>query len=120
MKIGKYDIKLITQKLVTSKKIVVNRFLGEVFFEKYEPHKFITGNSGWASIGSAGSSNSYISFSGGALNRTIIGNSNNSSGGYDLGGENSFIIMINKKPNFLRKNMIRFIFGWNWIDKNKL
>lgn len=123
MRIGKIDINIITQKLVTSTKLIKNKIGGKVFFEKYEPHKnritlsgiFASSNSTPAFLISDGAGNSMFSVL--SSGQTKIGNSNN-IGGYDVDGNGEFIIM-SKKPNFFRRNMIRMFFGWKYVVLNK-
>ncbi len=123
MRIGKFDINVITQKLVTSTKLIKNKIGGKVFFEKYEPHKNKIVFSGIFSLNTA--SPSFIisnsvgtsMFSVLSNGQTKIGNSNN-IGGYDVDGNGEFIIM-SKKPNFFRRNMIRMFFGWKYVVINK-
>jgi hypothetical protein len=113
-----FKLKLITQKLILSKKVIRNHKIGKVFFEKYEPRKqslfnFSTLSSGTTLIGS-----SIVTFNA-APNRTIIGYNNN-SGGYDISGKGNFVLLVQKKPNFFHRNMVKLIFGWKYIDSKKV
>lgn len=117
MKIGNYNIKLITQKLILSKRIVSNRFFGKVFFEKYEPKKNNVFTFGTISSGSI--------VMGSGINvrnscDVIIGNGQSSVGGYDVGGCNSLVLLIKKRPTLFQRIMMKLFFGWEWIDKEKL
>lgn len=129
MKIGKYNINIVTQKLITSKKLIKNKFKGNVLFEKYKHRTLFAfaGEGVFSPIGSDLGSNSLFSVNNN-LNqsfftirhdgKTIIGNSNN-LGGYDIGGSKECIFMVSKKPNFFRRNMIRLFFGWKYVVINK-
>ena len=112
MKLGKLNINLITQKLVTSTKLIKNKFKGSVLFEKYEPHKGNTLSAGFFVSGGT-VTNSLITFS--SSNIITIG-LDKGVGGYDIGGNGSFILKVLKKPNFFHRNMIKLVFGWKYIN----
>lgn len=132
MKIGKYNINIVTQKLVTSKNLIKNKFKGKVLFEKYDYIKngfSLTGGTQIYAFGTQNGtySNPLFSINNSSNNalftirsdgKTIIGNSNN-LGGYDIGGTKECIFMVSKKPNFFRRNMIRLFFGWEYVTVNK-
>lgn len=116
-------IKLITQKLVISTKLIKNKFKGLVLFEKYEPKKqFVISDGNIALVPSqyvfAATVNQDIIIAC-SQNRITMGGLNK-PGGYDIGGEKDFIIMTSKKPNFIQRNLIKLIFGWNYINKENL
>lgn len=37
-------------------------------------------------------------------------------GGYLLGGPNGFKIMLQRRPLWLHRKMMKWCFGWEWID----
>jgi len=112
-----FKIKLITQKLILSQKVIKNKIKNVVFFEKYEPHKLRFGT--FATItGSAVYGGSMITVT--ASNRTVIGSNATSLGGYDIGGKKDFILLAARKPNKFQKLMIKLVFGWKWINKEEL
>jgi len=115
-----FKIKLITQRLILSQKIIKNKLKNVVLFEKYEPHKYVTFGtfSGSAITGSSIFAGSTITVS--ASNRTVIGSNSISLGGYDIGGKKDFIILAARKPNKFQKLMIKLVFGWKWINKEEL
>lgn len=112
-----FKLRFITQKLIASKKLIKNRFKGSVLFEKFEPNKrqlfsCATITSGSVAIGS----NITIT----ASNRTVIGNGASKSGGYDIGGDGGFILLLSKKPNLFHRNMVKLIFGWKYFDSKNI
>jgi hypothetical protein len=112
-----FKIKLITQRLVLSQKIIKNKIKNVVFFEKYEPKKYTFGT--FAAItGSAVFGASAITIT--ASNRTVIGSNSISLGGYDIGGKKDFILLAARKPNKFQRLMIKLVFGWKWINKEEL
>lgn len=38
------------------------------------------------------------------------------AGGYEIGGPCGLKIMIKKKPLWLHRKMMKWCFGWEWID----
>jgi hypothetical protein len=56
-------------------------------------------------------------------NSIYFGNMNDSVGGYDISGNKgergSMNFIIDKKPNWFRRTMIKILFGWDWIDKEE-
>lgn len=116
MKLWKYNINIITQKLVTSKRLIKNKFKGRVLFEKYEPHKAKFVDGFLVETGTVSANSSFLTIS--SSNRVSLGNSN-SSGGYDIGGDGNFLLMVTKKPNFFHRNMVRLFLGWKYMESNK-
>lgn len=112
-----FKIKLITQKLILSQKIIKNKIKNVVLFEKYEPHKYKFGIFDNV-LGSAVYGASMLTIN--ASNRTVIGSNAISLGGYDIGGKKDFIILAARKPNKFQKLMIKLVFGWKWINKEEL
>lgn len=112
MKIGKFSIDIITQKLITSKKLIKNKFKGHVIFEKYNPILK------WGGFVAESPENySYVygvdtALSISSSNVTIIGYQKDSAGGYDISG--------GKKPNFFQKNIINILLGWKYVELDKI
>lgn len=114
-----FKIKLITQKLVLSQKIIKNKLKNIVLFEKYEPKKYTISSGTFSAItGSAIYGSSILTIN--ASNRTIIGSNTSSMGGYDISGKKDFILLASRKPNSFQRMMINLIFGWKWLNKNEL
>ena len=112
-----FKIKLITQKLSLSKRMIKNKLKNVVLFEKYEPRKLTFGT--FTTITSSaiyGAPALTLT----ASNRTIIGSNSISLGGYDIGGKKDFILLAARKPNKFQRLMIKLIFGWKWINKEEL
>ena len=109
-----FKIKIVTQKLITSTKLIKNKFDGVVLFEKFEPKKriFIDDGSNFSFVQGGTILGNGITITG--SNRTVIGYNNN-SGGYDISGVGNFVLLVNKKPNFFNRNMVKLIFGWKYV-----
>ncbi len=118
MKIGKFSVDIITQQLVTSKKLIKNKFKGHVIFEKHSQK--------WSSFFTETSGN--YSFVGGidtaticsASDVTIIGRRHNNVGGYDISGNKNVIFLLSKKPNYFQKNIVNILLGWKYIEPDKI
>jgi len=114
-----FKIKLITQKLILSPKIIKNKLKNIVLFEKYEPKKNTIGTFAYVT-GSAVFGASATSATITVSNRTVIGSNSIYLGGYDIGGKKDFILLAARKPNKFQKLMIKLVFGWKWINKEEL
>ena len=120
MKIGKFNIDIVTQKLITSKNLIKNKFKGHVIFEKYNPvlrwEGFATTSSGTYSYVFGTDTATMCN----ASNMTVIGRRYDNVGGYDISGNKNVIFLLSKKPNYFQKNIVNMLLGWKYIESDKI